>query len=207
MAARDGRQICRYCVAFLIQDWTARDKKTDGFTAAQPHTASTVALVEHLLKVAKEIDDKEYVLVQDSGFTTLKVARAVLDLGCHLVGAVKPQFSGVPTALLLHKTEKHVDGFTKCARTLDGKLLLQGWHDRGPVNILSTYHVGVCGIPGHYRGGDTECVRRWREEAQFQWEKRDVPCPEAVRTYQLCMKGVDRNDQVSVRWWFFALVS
>lgn len=186
----------RYCFAFVVQDWNRADKGKPGLYTFRPFAESTPALLSYLVDQAIAQRDIQYVVVMDSGFTTVKGVRLLLSKGVHVVGAVKPQFSGIPANVLLRKSKKNVVGACVASRTLEGDILLQSWVDRGPVNILSTFHTGVSGKPGSFRGGPTMLVPRWRKKDDLDWKKMSVPCPEAVVCYQKFMKGVDKHDQV-----------
>lgn len=190
---------CSYCFAFVVQDWNADDKKKPDLFASRPFAESIPALLSYLVDKAIEQRSIQYVIVMDSGFTTVKGVRRLLAKGVHVVGAVKPQFSGIPANVLLTKSKKNIVGKCVASRTLEGDLLLQGWVDRGPVNILSSIHTGVSGKAGSFRGGTVSMVPRWRKQDSLHWSKTTVPCPDAIVCYQKFMKGVDKNDQVRQR--------
>lgn len=179
-----------------MQDWNRSDKGKSSIYVNRPFAESTPALLNYLVDQAIKQRKIEYVLVIDSGFTTVKGVRSLLAKGVHVVGAVKPQFSGIPANVLLRKSKKNSVGTCIASRKLEGDILLQSWVDRGPVNILSTFHTGVSGRPGSFRGGPTSPVPRWRKSDDLAWSKSTVPCPEAIVCYQKYMKGVDKNDQV-----------
>ena len=190
----------RYTFSYHVQDWVPSDKKKEGFAEHRPHGVNNIELMKSFCDTLTRLSPLPHVFVTDSGFTSIKVARAVRAKGCDLVGAVKAQFSGIKKDVLLRKSTVTPHGASVFARHRDGDLLLQSWNDRGPVNILSTYHKGVVGSndPASYSVSVESVTRRRKDHDTGTWKEVIVPVPPAVRMYQRYMKGVDHSDQVRV---------
>lgn len=183
---------------FVVQDYTTDDKRKPGFSEIRPFAASNVALFQYFYDSLKRVKDLPYLWVADSGYSSVKVARWALAQGQRFVGAIKGNFSGIKADMLPKKSKKNPTGTAACFRSSDGQLLVQGWTDRGQLNVLTTECKGCNGFDGQYCGGMGVPVTRRREKDDGSWLREEVMAPEASALYQAHYQKVDYHDRVRV---------
>lgn len=192
--------VCRYTFHVEVHQWTAADRKKPSFATYRQDWASIPALVSYMAKAARGTSPKLHCIVMDRYFTTVKSCRALMGAGFDCLGTINTMYGGIPKRVLWARDARREFGAMRFARSGDDKILLQQWHDRGTVQVVSTRHSGVRGSAAWVaENGDVGSVWRQRKNADgMSWSRVKVPCPDAVVCYQTFMGGVDLADQVRV---------
>ena len=150
-------------------------------------------------RVVKELSVKlrggNYVVNNDNYFTSVPLFESLLDEGILARGTVRINRRGLPRRLLSEPIPKQ-QGDLKSAQR--GRMTAYAWKDKRIVNLLST--------------ADDPTLENTVQRKQKDGSKKEVPCPVALRQYNIYMGGVDRADQLRTqdptsrmcrRWWTY----
>ena len=129
-----------------------------------------------------------YSLYIDNFFTSPTLVSDLYDLGVHATGTLDCTRTGVPAEIPSLKKEmakkfvRRGDG----AYVRDGVCIYAVWKDTECVSVMSNEH------PGHYESKVTRNVK----DKDGVNQKKEVPIPAIVYSYNRFMNSVDRSDQL-----------
>jgi len=129
-------------------------------------------------------ESRNFILGLDNWYTSVPLARSLLQRGIHVVGTIKTNRTGLPTAGKM-KDGKQVRGTMKVMTTSlpeGGNLYFSAWQDSKPVHILSSFEPVVA-----------ETSRRGKVNGRFT--RVDLPMPSVIPIYNSAMGGTDLCDQ------------
>ncbi len=227
-----------WCIHVEPQWWCGDDKSTaekkKGITAAFPYTGTIAELVAYMVDCATNQGcvKRGTTFYCDRYFTSVTLLEALVQRGHHLVGTIMLGRSGIRESDINHPpgfrysckpVNRHCMSFTRNGRGY----LLEMWHDRGVVIVLSDLYQGVraskmqaISMLDEARDKGTrvpvrQCSRgSWDDKATGAYSRKPVPVPESIYSYQKHMNGVDVCDHYRAsytcrrrsRRWYHCLV-
>lgn len=129
---------------------------------------------------------RNFILGLDNWYTSVPLARSLLQRGIHVVGTIKTNRSGLPASGKM-KDGKQARGDLKVMATPlpeGGDIYFSAWQDSKPVHILSTFAPVIA-----------ETSRRGKVNGRFT--RVDLPMPSVIPIYNSAMGGTDLCDQYS----------
>ena len=136
----------------------------------------------------KEYLSQGYSVYKDKFNTSCVLVTDLYGLGVHVTGTLDCNRVEVPTEIsnlkkkLAHKSMSQGDGVYVC----DGTLVYVVWNDTKCVSVMSNEH------PSHSEG---TVLRNVKNNAGVN-EKKDVPIPAIVYSYNCLMNDVDLFDEL-----------
>ncbi|XP_062595326.1 piggyBac transposable element-derived protein 4-like [Saccostrea cucullata] len=167
--------------------YLGRDQYSRGISVGQ----------EVVLKLTESLEGKNFHVFYDSFFTSIALARSLLEKRIFSCGTIMRNRKGFPSDLKNLPRMNQGEYVTR----QDGKLSATVWMDSRPVAILSTTASTV--------EMSANACRRLKDGTEIS-----VPRPQSVGHYQAFFRGVDIFDQLrskysvgrpSKKWWKYVL--
>ena len=162
----------------------------EGAKEDRPPGMSATAFPVHVLLLLVKCWHRNHILFLDNWYTSFEVARILAQRGIHIVGTVKANRKGIPSAKPLAgqpRLRKMHRGESVTKKTTFGgqDIYYTLWQDKKPVRILHSIKT--------YRG---QCRRQVKDSATNQWGRKQYARPTVIPKYNGSMGGTDTNDQL-----------
>ena len=144
-------------------------------------------IVSIVLDMCKSIFHSKRVVNMDNYYTSPDAARLLLKKGVYMRGTCRKNRRGFPQGVIYTKSEasKLRRGQNKMMVDCDQKLVVYGWVDGSPVQLLTTADGSVSSANVKRRVGNVET---------------NVCAPLCLKRYNKMMQGVDRHDQLRAKF-------
>ena len=183
--------------------WVLADATNGYISAMQVYTGKKAGSIPErslgyrvVTDLARDLQGKNYHIFCDNFFTSVRLARDLLDNELYLCGTTRSNRTDFPADLKPNKQEVKALRRGESVHRRQGNIVVTVWKDKKLVSFISTQ----CDVTGN------ETVRRKEEDGTYI----EVPTIPAVTLYNKYMGGVDRSDQMrqyyetsrwAKKWW------
>ena len=172
-----------------IKMWVLADATNGYISAMQVYTGKKAGSVPErglgyrvVTDLARDLQGKKYHIFCDNFFTSVRLARDLLDNELYLCGTTRSNRTDFPADLKPNKQEVKALRRGESVYRRQGNIVVTVWKDKKLVSFISTQ----CDVTGD------ETVRRKEEDGTYI----EVPTIPAVTLYNKYMGGVDRSNQM-----------
>ncbi|XP_064399005.1 piggyBac transposable element-derived protein 4-like [Halichondria panicea] len=170
-----------------IKVWVLGDSTNGYFSRFDVYTGKQeirhVGLGEHVVKkLTSELKRKNHHVYFDNFFTNVKLLEDLLEDGIYGCGTARRDRKGFPPALKKAALKNSLKQRGTSKTVQKGPVTATAWKDNRIVNVLSTTTQPTA---------IGSVLRRQKDGVRI-----NVPCPEAIMSYNQHMGGVDRGDQL-----------